>query len=92
MNFTLHVSTASGPKLFVTDVCPCCLEIASEAVYSLHKTSTREYVKRAALGNFGAKTAEVLCELRYNLPAVYKFHRKQQFDIYVDLWRFTKER
>ncbi|OAE29789.1 hypothetical protein AXG93_1513s1150 [Marchantia polymorpha subsp. ruderalis] len=65
------------------------LKCSKTAVYSLHKTSTREHVRRGALRDFKAKTAEVLCELRYDLPASYKFHKKREVDIAVDLWRFT---
>ncbi|KAG8093896.1 hypothetical protein GUJ93_ZPchr0012g20063 [Zizania palustris] len=39
------------------------LKVASRAVYSLHKTSTREYIKKAALRNCNAISAEVLCEV-----------------------------
>ncbi|XP_037464504.1 rRNA N6-adenosine-methyltransferase METTL5-like isoform X2 [Triticum dicoccoides] len=39
------------------------LKVASQAVYSLHKTSTREYIKKAALRNGNAVSAEVLCEV-----------------------------
>uniref|UniRef100_A0A2K6KQZ7 Methyltransferase like 5 n=1 Tax=Rhinopithecus bieti TaxID=61621 RepID=A0A2K6KQZ7_RHIBE len=45
------------------------LEMARTAVYSLHKSSTRE--------------------LRYDLPASYKFHKKKSVDIEVDLIRFS---
>ncbi|XP_058082413.1 uncharacterized protein LOC131230519 [Magnolia sinica] len=38
------------------------LKVASQAVYSLHKTTTRDHVRRAALRDFNAKSAEVLCE------------------------------
>ncbi|KAF8036291.1 hypothetical protein BT93_C2116 [Corymbia citriodora subsp. variegata] len=65
------------------------LAVASQAVYSLHKTSTREHVKRAALRDFNAGSAEVLCELRYDVPHMYKFHKKREVDIAVDLWRFV---
>lgn len=65
------------------------LKVASQAVYSLHKTSTREHIKRAALRDFNAISAEVLCELRYDLPRMYKFHNKKEVDIAVDLWRFV---
>ncbi|WZY85891.1 hypothetical protein YC2023_032275 [Brassica napus] len=44
------------------------MKVASQAVYSLHKTSTRE--------------------LRYDLPKLYKFHKRKEVDIAVDLWRF----
>lgn len=65
------------------------LKIASQAVYSLHKTTTRDHIKKTALRNFGARSAEVLCELRYDVPHMYKFHRKKEVDIAVDLWRFV---
>ncbi|CAH8322536.1 unnamed protein product [Eruca vesicaria subsp. sativa] len=64
------------------------MKVASQAVYSLHKTSTREHIKRAALRDFNAKSAEVICELRYDLPKLYKFHKRKEVDIAVDLWRF----
>nr|CAB3469768.1 unnamed protein product [Digitaria exilis] len=65
------------------------LKVASQAVYSLHKTSTREHIKKAALRDCNAISAEVLCELRYDLPQTYKFHKKKEVDIAVDLWRFV---
>ncbi|KAL9443597.1 hypothetical protein AB3S75_016876 [Citrus x aurantiifolia] len=68
------------------------LKVASQAVYSLHKTSTREHVKKAALRDFNASSAEVLCELRYDVPQLYKFHKKKEVDIAVDLWRFVPKR
>ncbi|VFQ98770.1 unnamed protein product [Cuscuta campestris] len=68
------------------------LKVASQAVYSLHKTTTREHVKRAALRDFNASSAEVICELRYDVPQLYKFHKKKEVDIAVDLWRFVPKR
>uniref|UniRef100_A0A2N9GT71 Methyltransferase-like protein 5 n=1 Tax=Fagus sylvatica TaxID=28930 RepID=A0A2N9GT71_FAGSY len=38
------------------------LKVASQAVYSLHKTCTRDHIKRAALQDFNASSAEVICE------------------------------
>lgn len=67
------------------------LKVASQAVYSLHKTSTREHIKKAALRDFSASSAEVLCELRYDVPQLYKFHKKKEVDIAVDLWRFVPQ-
>ncbi|KAK7843739.1 methyltransferase-like protein 5 [Quercus suber] len=61
------------------------LKIASQAVYSLHKTSTRDHIKRAALRDFNASSAE----LRFDVPHLYKFHKKKEVDIAVDLWRFV---
>ncbi|XWS72053.1 hypothetical protein CRYUN_Cryun02cG0007700 [Craigia yunnanensis] len=68
------------------------LKVASQAVYSLHKTSTRDHVKRAALRDLNASSAEVLCELRFDVPQLYKFHKKKEVDIAVDLWRFAPKR
>lgn len=62
--------------------------MARRAVYSLHKTSTRAYVAQLARGTLGARSAEVLAQLRYDLPASYAFHKKATKDIDVDLWRF----
>jgi predicted RNA methylase len=65
------------------------MKVATRAVYSLHKTSTREHIKKVALRNCNAISAEVLCELRYNLPRTYKFHKQNEVDIAVDFWRFV---
>ncbi|TXG61417.1 hypothetical protein EZV62_012780 [Acer yangbiense] len=68
------------------------LKVASQAVYSLHKTSTRDHVRRAALRDLNASSAEVLCELRFDVPQLYKFHKKKEVNIAVDLWRFVPKR
>lgn len=63
------------------------LELSQNAVYSLHKTSTRAHImKKAAEWNVKMK---VVAELRYNLPSTYKFHKKDSVDIQVDFIRFT---
>ncbi|XP_043931439.1 rRNA N6-adenosine-methyltransferase METTL5 isoform X1 [Protopterus annectens] len=63
------------------------LHLANTAVYSLHKTSTREHVQKKA-DEWKVKM-EVIAELRYDLPASYKFHKKKMVDIEVDFIRFT---
>jgi len=61
----------------------------ADTVYSLHKTSTRSHIlKKAQQWSAGAK---VLAELRFDLPATYKFHSKKSVDIQVDLIRFSRE-
>ncbi|PIN12298.1 putative RNA methylase [Handroanthus impetiginosus] len=65
------------------------LKVASQAVYSLHKTTTRDHIKRTALREYNASSAEVLCELRFDVPQLYKFHKKKEVDVAVDLWRFV---
>uniref|UniRef100_A0A2P2HZV0 Methyltransferase-like protein 5 n=1 Tax=Hirondellea gigas TaxID=1518452 RepID=A0A2P2HZV0_9CRUS len=62
--------------------------LTSNAVYSLHKSSTRSHVLKKA-NDFSLK-GEVLAELRYNLPNTYKFHKKDSVDVKVDLIRFIK--
>lgn len=62
------------------------LDLATTSVYSLHKTSTREHIFLKA-ADWGVR-AQVLAELRFDLPASYKFHKKQSVDIEVDFVRF----
>lgn len=100
--------------------------LSRNSVYSLHKSSTRDFIQRLAerelrarsgaagcgeparaaaalqrslLASLRAKTmphalrvtppaAEVLAQLRYDLPPTYKFHKQKSRDIEVDLWRF----
>ncbi|XP_067405371.1 rRNA N6-adenosine-methyltransferase METTL5 isoform X2 [Emydura macquarii macquarii] len=66
------------------------LQMAQTAVYSLHKTSTRHHIQKKA-DEWKVKM-EVIAELRYDLPASYKFHKKKSVDIEVDLIRFSFEK
>lgn len=61
------------------------LELCNDSVYSLHKSSTRSHIQKK-IKEWGVK-GNVIAELRYDLPATYKFHRQQSRDIAVDLWR-----
>ncbi|XP_058156654.1 rRNA N(6)-adenosine-methyltransferase METTL5 isoform X2 [Dasypus novemcinctus] len=51
------------------------LEMARTAVYSLHKSSTREHIQKKA-AEWKIKI-DIIAELRYDLPASYKFHKKK---------------
>lgn len=62
------------------------LRLARTAVYSLHKTSTRQHILKQAQA-WGVE-AKVVAELRFDLPKTYKFHSKYSVDIEVDLVRF----
>lgn len=62
------------------------INLARNAVYSLHKTSTRKFIQRKA--NELGTNAEVIATLRYNLDSSYKFHKQTSVDIEVDCWRF----
>jgi len=64
------------------------IQLAATSVYSLHKSSTRDYIhKKAKELNVEGK---VIAELKYNLESTYKCHKKQSVDIAVDVWRFSK--
>jgi predicted RNA methylase len=63
------------------------LKLARTSVYSLHKTSTRSHIVKKAQ-DWGV-TAQVVAELRYDLPATYKHHKKASVDIQVDFIRFS---
>ncbi len=63
------------------------LALAKTAVYSLHKTSTRDHILKKA-ADWGVK-ATVFAQLRYDLKGgKYKHHKKQVVDIEVDFYRF----
>lgn len=65
--------------------------IATGAIYSLHKSSTREHIEKVARTRFHAKKADVLAQLKYDLPATYAHHREKSVEIAVDLWRFVPD-
>ncbi|KAJ3045761.1 hypothetical protein HDV00_007887 [Rhizophlyctis rosea] len=62
--------------------------IAENTVYSLHKTSTRDFILKKA-ATWGLR-GEVVAELRYDIPQSYKFHKKKSVDVEVDFLRFEK--
>ncbi|XP_040577236.1 rRNA N(6)-adenosine-methyltransferase METTL5 [Lepeophtheirus salmonis] len=63
------------------------LGLASNAVYSLHKTSTRDHIMKKS--KEWDVNMEVLAELRYDLPQTYRHHKHKSVDIEVDLIRFS---
>lgn len=63
------------------------LQLTDNAVYSLHKTSTRDFILNKA-NSLGVK-AKVLAELNFDLPQTYKFHKKSSVDVKVDFIRFS---
>jgi predicted RNA methylase len=65
----------------------CAMKNAA-VTYSLHKTSTRNYLIEKAQREFPGCTAEVVAELKFDIPKAYKFHKKESLDVMVDLLRF----
>ncbi|ORZ38220.1 S-adenosyl-L-methionine-dependent methyltransferase [Catenaria anguillulae PL171] len=58
-------------------------------VYSLHKSSTREYLKKRA-ADWGCDF-EVVAEMKFDIPQMYKFHKKKSVDVMVDLIRLERK-
>ena len=61
------------------------ISMATSAVYSLHKTSTRDHIMRKC--KEWKCEVQVVAELRYDLPQTYNFHKKKSVDIQVDFIR-----
>ena len=59
-----------------------------DVVYSLHKTSTRAFLLKRAQ-EWGAR-ADIVAELRFDLPKTYAFHADESRDVAVDLVRFRR--
>eukprot|EP00755_Sulcionema_specki_P002896 Sspe_Gene.119370::Locus_115121_Transcript_1_1_Confidence_1.000_Length_823::g.119370::m.119370 len=59
---------------------------ADGAVYSLHKSSTRDHIQQ--VGDKWGVRAEPQGEYVWNLSKTYKHQKKSTMDIRVDLWRF----
>lgn len=62
----------------------------SGAVYSLHKTSTRAFIKKRC-SEWGCE-ASVVAELKFEIPKMYKHHRRASLDVDVDFWRVVPRR
>ena len=60
---------------------------AAGAVYSLHKTSTRAFIARR-VAEWGG-SARVVAELQFEIPRMYKHHKKAAMDVEVDFWRLS---
>ncbi|XP_075969848.1 methyltransferase like 5 [Anticarsia gemmatalis] len=59
--------------------------LSSDSVYSLHKSSTRSHIEKK-IKDWGMKGA-VIAQMKYELPATYRFHKQNSMNIAVDLWR-----
>jgi len=55
------------------------------AVYSIHKSSTREFIRRHIRGRGGRISA--LFEMEMEIPHMFRFHRKPRRFVEVDLYR-----
>eukprot|EP01098_Paradermamoeba_levis_P007352 TRINITY_DN3033_c0_g1_i2.p1 TRINITY_DN3033_c0_g1~~TRINITY_DN3033_c0_g1_i2.p1 ORF type:complete len:238 (+),score=69.38 TRINITY_DN3033_c0_g1_i2:73-714(+) len=86
---TIIMNPPFGTKLKGIDVLflEKALQICTHAIYSLHKSSTREFLLKKGK-EWGVKV-EVVAELRFDIPQMYRFHKQKSVDIEVDLLKFT---
>lgn len=61
--------------------------MATRAVYSFHKTSTRSFVLKQVVEKMGYTSATVVAEMRFDIPRSYEFHKQDSVDVAVDLIR-----
>jgi hypothetical protein len=61
--------------------------LATRAVYSFHKRSTRPYILRTLTQEWGYADARVVAEMSFDIPHMYKFHSQTSRDVEVDLIR-----
>jgi len=64
------------------------LDMATTAVYTLHKSSTRKHVLK--VGARQGAVGQVLATLKFDVPKMYAFHKEKSKDIQVDFIRFDK--
>jgi len=63
----------------------CACRLSRQAVYSFHKSSTREHVlKKAKEWHMGA---EIVAAMKFDIPKTYNFHKEKNVDVDVDLVR-----
>ena len=70
------------------------IRLARQAVYSFHKTSTRTYMIKLIRESWGLDV-EVVAQMKFDIPNMYKFHKQKSVDVDVDLIRIfwkTKEK
>ncbi len=63
------------------------IRLATKAVYSFHKTSTRAYLVKT-VQSWGYDV-EVIAQMKFDIPKMYKFHKLNEVDVEVDLIRVS---
>lgn len=61
--------------------------LARQSVYSFHKRSTRTFLLKTIQEDWGYHNAEVVAEMAFDVPNMYKFHTQKSKDVEVDLIR-----
>ena len=55
------------------------------AVYSFHKSTTRDYI----LNKFSSLSVQVLAEMKFRIPKMYRQHKKREVLVDVDFIRIS---
>ncbi|ETO17287.1 ribosomal protein L11 methyltransferase PrmA [Reticulomyxa filosa] len=63
------------------------LSMTRNVIYSLHKTSTRTHLLNTLQNVWKVKKVEVIAQLKFDIPNMYKFHKTDSKDIHVDIFR-----
>lgn len=63
------------------------IRLATKAVYSFHKSSTSSYLIKI-VQSWGYE-AEIVAQMKFDIPKMYKFHKKDEVDVEVDLIRVS---
>lgn len=66
------------------------IKLTSNAIYSMHKTSTRAFLQKFAVEH--DLKCEVIAEMKFKVPNMYKFHKQKVKYIAVDIIRFQKQK
>ena len=66
------------------------IRLSKKAVYSFHKTSTRTFLLKLLREKWGLN-AEVVAEMKFDIPNMYKFHKQKCVNVEVDLLRVWKD-
>lgn len=83
MNPPFGTRTAGADVAFIV----AAAQLRPRAIYSLHKTSTREFLVAKAV-TLGYK-AVAAAEMEFDLPKTYAFHKQASGTVAVDLLRMT---
>ncbi len=63
------------------------IRLARTSVYSFHKSSTREYLIKTVSSWGPQYHVEVVAQMKFDIPKMYKFHKEDNVDVDVDLIR-----
>lgn len=60
-------------------------------VYSLHKSTTRDYICRVVKSWYPNASVKVMAQVKFLIPRLFKFHKQEHVYVDVDLVRVTRQ-